>query len=81
MSTKAPDPDFEDVHAADAHHAGGGHDHAHDTGGHDHDEMHPDEHAEPALGPIDWAAWGVSLLGVGLGGVIALCLRLVTHSF
>ena len=31
----------------------------------------PKSHAEPALGPIDWAAWGVSLLGVGLGGVIA----------
>lgn len=70
MSAKAPDPDFEEARAADAHHVGGGH---------DHDEMHPDGHAEPALGPIDWAAWGVSLLGVCFGGVIALALFLVTH--
>jgi hypothetical protein len=79
MSAKAPDPDFEEARAADAHHVGGGHDHDHDTGGHDHDAMHPDGHAEPALGPIDWAAWGVSLLGVCFGGVIALALFLVTH--
>ncbi len=78
MSAKAPRPDLEKDHAADAHHVGGGHDHAHDTGGHDHDDMHPEEHEEP-LGPIDWPAWGVSLLGVGLGGVIALALFLVTH--
>lgn len=80
MSANAIEPNDEEVHAADAHHVGGGHDHEHDTGGHDHDEMHPDgEHTEPALGPVDWAAWGVSLLGVGLGGVIAVALFLVTH--
>jgi hypothetical protein len=79
MTAKPPDQDFEDVHAADAHHVGGGHDHEHDTGGHDHDEMHAGEHAEAALGPIDWATWGISLLGVGLGGVIGLCLYLVTR--
>lgn len=79
MSAIAPDPDFEEVHAADAHQVGGSHDHDHEAGGHDHDEMHPDEYSEPALGPIDWAAWGISLLGVGIGGIIALSLFLVTH--
>jgi hypothetical protein len=79
MSTKATESSDEELNAADAHHLGGDNEHDQDTGGHDHDEMHSDEHAEPALGPIDWGAWGVSLLGVGLGGVIALALFLVAR--
>ena len=35
-----------------------------------------DEHGEhaPSLGPIDWAAWGAGLLGVGAGLTVAFCL-------
>jgi hypothetical protein len=27
-------------------------------------------HAEPRLGPIDWAAWGYALLGAAAGAVV-----------
>jgi hypothetical protein len=39
---------------------------------------HPDEHAEEPLGPVDWRAWGASLLGVLVGVAICLALALPT---
>ncbi len=79
MTQTHPEPIPDELHAADAHHVGGGHDHPHDTGGHDHDSMHPEEEHEEPLGPIDWAAWGISALGIGIGALVGLCLFLVTH--
>jgi len=35
------------------------------------------DHAEK-LGPIDWAAWGAGMLGVGAGLVVAACLYIST---
>jgi hypothetical protein len=31
-------------------------------------------HAEMALGPIDWGAWGLALLGAASGAVVLLAL-------
>jgi hypothetical protein len=45
----------------------------HGHGGHDEHGEH-----EPALGPIDWAAWGAGLLGVGAGLAVAVCLLFST---
>lgn len=61
----------EDVHAADAHQVGGGHDHEHATG-HAHDDEHEAEHGEPPAGPIDWGAWLVSVVGLAAGSVVAV---------
>jgi hypothetical protein len=41
--------------------------HADSHGQADHD------HADAALGPIDVAMWGVGILGVALGLLVALC--------
>jgi hypothetical protein len=52
--------------------------HEPDDAGHGHaghDEL--GEHA-PALGPIDWFAWGAGILGVGAGLAVAFCLFLST---
>ena len=56
----APVGEPEEPHGAGDHGADGGHD--------DHG------HAETALGPVDWSAWGAGLVGVGLGLVVAFCL-------
>jgi hypothetical protein len=52
--------------------------HEPDDAGHGHSGH--DEHGEhaPALGPIDWFAWGAGILGVGAGLVVAFCLYLST---
>ncbi len=52
--------------------------HEPDDAGHRH--AVDDEHGDHAvkLGPIDWAAWGAGLLGVGAGVVVAACLYLAT---
>ncbi len=52
--------------------------HEPDDAGHGH--AGHDEHGDHAekLGPIDWAAWGAGLLGVGAGFVVAACLYLST---
>jgi len=71
QDVRDPGETEEDVHAADAHHVGGGHDHAH-AAGHAHDDNHEAEHGEPPPGPIDWGAWGVSIVGLAAGGVVAL---------
>lgn len=64
----------EHVHAADAHHVGGGHDHDHDEG---HMDAEADDHGE-TLGPIDWKAWGATLLGIGFAALIGFALVLPT---
>jgi hypothetical protein len=43
-------------------------DHGHDDHG----------HADEALGPLDVAAWGAGILGVGISVVIAACFVLAT---
>ena len=54
---------------------------------HEHDSHAPalnghgahDAHAAPALGPIDWPAWGMALLGGALALVVAWTLVLAAH--
>ena len=71
---------FEDAHAGDAHHVGGGHDHDHDTG-HDHDDAHAAGHGGgDELGPVDWRAWGAGLLGVGCSMLVAGCLYVAINA-
>jgi hypothetical protein len=31
-------------------------------------------HAESALGPIDWGAWGLALLGAASGALVLACI-------
>jgi hypothetical protein len=52
--------------------------HEPDEAGHGH--AGHDEHGDhgPALGPIDWAAWGAGVVGVGAGLVVAVCLYITT---
>jgi hypothetical protein len=53
----------------------------HDTAAHGDVGAH-DDHAHAggdALGPIDVYAWGAALLGVGLGGLVALAFWLATR--
>jgi hypothetical protein len=70
---------FEDAHARDAHHVGGGHDHAHDSRD-DHGDGQAAGHGGDELGPIDWRAWGAGLLGVGGSMLIAACLYLAVNA-
>ena len=53
---------------------------AHEPDDADHGHAGHDEHGEhaPALGPVDWFAWGAGILGVGAGLVVAFCLYLST---
>ena len=59
-------PVMSDPHAANP----GAHEPAQPDAGHGHDA-----HAQPseALGPFDIVMWGVGLLGVSLGLLVALC--------
>ncbi len=52
--------------------------HEPDDAGHGH--AGHDEHGDhaSALGPINWAAWGAGLVGVGAGIAIAVCLYVAT---
>lgn len=52
-------------------HAGGG------TGPDGHDAHDP--HAVQALGPIDWPAWGMALVGGVLAVLVAWALVLAAH--
>jgi hypothetical protein len=36
-----------------------------------------DAHADEALGPIDWPAWGAAALGVAIAGFMALLMAFV----
>jgi hypothetical protein len=56
-------------------HAVDGHD-AHDA--HGADAGHGDGHGGPALGPIDWKAYGAGLAGAVLGLVVAAVLAVTT---
>ncbi len=38
-------------------------------------------HAEMALGPIDWRAWGLALLGGAAGVLVLGCFWMALHSF
>jgi hypothetical protein len=42
------------------------------------DDEHEGEHEAP-LGPIDWPAWALSLVGILLGSVVVLCLYLTAY--
>lgn len=64
----------EDLHAADAHHVDGGHEDEHIAGGHAHEDDHSSDHEETPAGPVDWGAWLVGAIGVGVGSVIAVVL-------
>lgn len=73
----APEPQTaEDLHAADAHHVGGGHEHEHMAAGHAHEDDHSADHAETPTGPVDWGAWIVGAVGVAAGGAIAIVMAL-----
>lgn len=37
-------------------------------------EPHSADHGEAPLGPVDWGAWVVSLVGVGAGLMVAVML-------
>jgi hypothetical protein len=67
-------------HTADApdHPGASGADHHAPT---DHGDAHGhDDHAheEPVLGPIDTAAWGAGILGVGIAVAMAACFAAAT---
>jgi hypothetical protein len=69
-----------DPHATDApgHAASAGGDH-HDPADHGDEHGHDDHaHAEAPLGPVDVAAWGAGVLGVGIAIAIAACFALAT---
>ncbi|HEY7937402.1 MAG TPA: hypothetical protein VID26_09785 [Candidatus Limnocylindrales bacterium] len=59
--------------------AAGGHDPAH----HGQDDHGQDDHGhgEEALGPIDITMWGVGILGVALGLLVAICAAFATGVF
>jgi len=64
------DDDHQPVHEPDE----SGHVHGHEEhSGHD-------EHADhgATLGPIDWAAWGAGILGIGAGLAVAAALYVST---
>ena len=42
-----------------------------------HGDDHHDAHADEALGPIDWPAWGAAALGVAVAGFMALLMAFV----
>jgi len=54
---------------------------------HEHDAHAPDEaghdahdaHAVEALGPIDWPAWGMAVLGGALALLVAVTLVVAAH--
>jgi len=67
------------AHHPPAHEPGGGP--VLDGGGHEQEDQ--DAHGGhgahgPALGPVDWFAWGAGILGVGAGAVVAVCLYVAT---
>jgi hypothetical protein len=62
-------PDPAGASGAD-HHAATDHGDAHGHDDHGHGDL--------ALGPIDTAAWGAGILGVGIAVVIAICFALAT---
>jgi hypothetical protein len=66
-----------------AAHVSGSHDAAHVSGSHDSAVANAsgghavhDEHEDRPPGPIDWAAWRATLLGIAVGVVICLLLYL-----
>ena len=51
---------------------------AEEVEGHDAQEHEGhDAHADEALGPIDWPAWGAAALGVAIAGFMALLMAFV----
>lgn len=57
----------------------GGHEEHSMAGEGGHGDDHHDAHAEVGLGPIDWAAWGAAVLGVGVAGFVAMLMGLVVR--
>ncbi len=69
-----------DPHATDTpgHNASAGADH-HASTDHGDDHGHDDHgHAVEALGPVDVAAWGAGILGIGIAAVIAAAFAMAT---
>jgi hypothetical protein len=52
--------------------------HAASGTGHDAQDTH-DAHAAQALGPVDWPAWGMAILGGALAVLVAWTLVLAAH--
>lgn len=80
MPAGGRDARMSDPQATDApdHEASAGGDHHEPT---DHGDQHGhDDHAhgERPLGPVDVAAWGAGVLGVGIAIAIAACFALAT---
>jgi hypothetical protein len=74
--TTRADADAVDADRAD--HAGDAPAHEPDDAGHGHGGHDEDGEHAATLGPIDWAAWGAGILGVGAGLVVAVCLYVAT---
>lgn len=79
MPPEVPHTTMSDPHTTDApgHHAPA--DEHHEATDHG-DEHGDDDHAEEPLGPIDVAAWGAGMLGLGIALAIAACFALATSS-
>jgi hypothetical protein len=78
QTSHEPTPDeLEHAETGELHHPGdiAGEEHGTDDHGdaHGHDDH---AHAGEALGPVDTAAWGAFLVGIGAGLLVALCLVL-----
>jgi hypothetical protein len=77
QTSHEPTPDEAAHGTSEVHHPGdiAGEEHGPD----DHGETHGhDDHAHPseALGPVDVAAWGAFVVGIGAGLLIVICLVL-----
>ena len=77
MSTTDAHGPAEAADATETHdepHGGAGHGGGHGASG-GHDDPH---HGEEPLGPIDVTIWGLGVLGVLLGGVVAVLMAMST---
>ncbi len=79
MRPGGSDARMTDPHAPTGHHADEALSGPHGAGDHGDDGEHDDHaHAEERLGPIDVVAWTFSIVGVGLGLLIAFGFALAT---
>jgi hypothetical protein len=79
MAPEVPLPMTDHAGPAAGHDPAGTHDSAHTdpdaSGGHG---AHAAGHDEMILGPTDWTAWGIGLVAVLAGVIVALCAAIST---